>query len=164
MVEFYDENELMGDQMQGFACQVTQDALGLMDLPCLVDVALTVVTSHEIRAINADQRQMDKVTDVLSFPSLFFDRPSDPQVFARAGVSAINPESGNLFLGDIILCFERAQAQAQDYGHSLEREVAFLIIHSLLHLVGYDHMTQVEEAEMFSKQEEILNQLNIRRK
>ena len=83
--------------------------------------------------------------------------------FSQADVSALNPETGNIFLGDIILCFAKAKEQAAEYGHSLEREVAFLIVHSLLHLVGYDHMTAEEEAEMFGRQEEMLKEMNINR-
>ena len=163
MIEFYDMNELMSREMAAFAVQTAERAITALALPAAVDVCLSVVTPEEIWELNAEQRGVDRVTDVLSFPMLFFERPMDETAFAAPDVSALNPETGNLFLGDIILCFDRAKEQAVEYGHSLEREVAFLIVHSLLHLVGYDHMTAEEETEMFGRQEEILKEMKINR-
>ncbi len=163
MIEFYDMNGLMDESMAEFAASTAEQAVKLLRLPVTTDICLNIVTEEEIRELNAEQREIDKVTDVLSFPMLFFERPMAAEAFAEADMGSINPESGNIFLGDIILCFARAKEQAQEYGHSLEREVAFLIVHSLLHLLGYDHMTQEEETEMFAKQEEILQEMNINR-
>ena len=163
MIEFYDMNELMTGEMAEFAVQTAERAAALLALPAAVDICLNIVTPEEIQELNAEQREIDSVTDVLSFPMLFFDKPMDETAFSQADVSAFNPETGNIFLGDIILCFDRAKEQAAEYGHSLEREVAFLIVHSLLHLLGYDHMTAEEEAEMFGRQEALLKEMNINR-
>lgn len=163
MIEFYDMNELMSGEMAEFAVRTAERAVTLLALPAAVDVCLNVVTAEEIRELNAEQREIDSVTDVLSFPMLFFEKPMEEEAFLTDDVSTLNPETGNIFLGDIILCFDRAKEQATEYGHSLEREVAFLIVHSLLHLVGYDHMTAEEEAEMFGRQEDILKEMNINR-
>lgn len=163
MIEIIDFHELWDENMKQFALQVLEGAIGIMDLPVAAELSLTVATEEEIREINAEQRQIDKVTDVLSFPMLDFAEPMEAEAFAEQAEFSVNPETGNLFLGDIVLCFERAKEQAKEYGHSLEREVAFLLVHSLLHLLGYDHMTQEEEKEMFAKQEEILEIMKIYR-
>ena len=163
MIEFYDMNELMNQEMAEFAARTAERAVALLALPAAVDICLNIVTPEEIRELNAEQREIDSVTDVLSFPMLFFESPMEKAAFSQADVSALNPETGNIFLGDIILCFAKAKEQAAEYGHSLEREVAFLIVHSLLHLVGYDHMTAEQEAEMFGRQEKMLKEMNINR-
>lgn len=107
-------------------------------------VSVVLTDNPGIQALNRDYRNKDAVTDVLSFP-----------LYDEEGY--LDEEE----LGDIVLSLERAKAQAEEYGHSLEREVAFLTAHSMLHLIGYDHETG--ETEMFEKQEEILNQLGIKR-
>lgn len=163
MIDFYDEEVFWDEEMIAFGCQVAKDAIHLLDLPVEVEVSLNVVSAEEIRAINAEQREIDKVTDVLSFPMLDFPYPLAQEAFEEEAAMAINPESGKVFLGDIILCHDRAAEQAKEYGHSLQREIAFLIVHSILHLLGYDHMTEEEEKEMFGKQEEILQSLGITR-
>lgn len=163
MIEFYDEEVFWDEAMVVFGCKVAEDTIKLLDLPVAVEVSLNVVSADEIRQINAEQREMDKVTDVLSFPMLDFPYPLAQETFDMEAATAINPESGNVFLGDIVLCHDRAVEQAAEYGHSLQREIAFLIVHSILHLLGYDHMTEQEEKEMFGKQEEILQLLGITR-
>lgn len=110
------------------------------------EISVSVVDDEEIRRINRQFRQIDRATDVLSFPMLDFREEDEPE----------RNENGEIVLGDIIISLERTQAQAEEYGHSLEREIAFLTAHSMLHLLGYDHMEPEEEAEMFRRQEEIL--------
>lgn len=163
MIDFYDENNLLDSEMKQFACELAENAIEVLELPYEVEVSLNIVTPEEIREINLEQREIDKVTDVLSFPMLFFDYPMQQEAFEEQAQTAINPETDRLFLGDIVLCYDRAKEQAEEYNHSLKREVGFLIVHSLLHLLGYDHMTEEEEKEMFGRQEEILQQLNITR-
>ena len=108
---------------------------------------------EEIREINAEQRGIDRPTDVLSFPM-----EEDPFNAEE------DPESGAVFLGSMVLCLPKAEAQAEEYGHSLEREVAFLTVHSVLHLLGYDHeLGEREESEMFQKQDAILKEMGITR-
>ncbi len=116
------------------------------------EVSVTLADNEEIRQLNKEFRNKDTATDVLSFP-LGEDYCYD-----------INPENGAYMLGDIVISMERAKAQAEEYGHSLIREVGFLATHSTLHLLGYDHENDPEgEKEMFALQEKILNKLDIRR-
>lgn len=115
------------------------------------EVSVTIVDNEEIRKINNKFRNIDRATDVLSFPLIDFDNESLPD------------DGSKIYLGDIIISIERAKEQAKEYGHSLDREIGFLTAHSMLHLLGYDHMVPEEEKEMFAKQEEILNNLGLRR-
>ena len=98
---------------------------------------------------NKEYRNIDKETDVLSFPAVDYESPSDFTLVRENESSYINPDTGELILGDIILNEDRVRAQAQEYGHTLLREFAFLLTHSMLHLLGYDHMEPEEEKEMF---------------
>lgn len=118
------------------------------------EISVTFVDNEEIQRLNAQHRNIDRVTDVLSFPMLDFDEAAEEE---------IDPDTGETVLGDIVISLERAAAQAEEYGHSLSREVAFLTAHSMLHLLGYDHETADEEKEMFDKQEKILSELGITR-
>lgn len=128
---------------------------------CCINV---LVTDNEgIRIYNRDYRKIDKETDVLSFPNLDYNRPSDFHIPAEREVDYFDPESGELVLGDIILSKDRIYEQAASYGHSIKREFAFLVAHSMLHLCGYDHMEPDEAAVMEGKQEEILKKLEITR-
>lgn len=108
-----------------------------------LSMQLIFVSQEEIHRLNLAYRHMDKPTDVLSFPN---DDPKDRS------------------LGDVFISVEQAIKQAKDYGHSLDREIGFLAVHGYLHLLGYDHHTQEEEALMIQKQEEILAQANLERK
>ena len=119
-------------------------------------ISITFVDNEEIKRINAEHRDIDKVTDVLSFPMLEFDENGE-------AVADFDFDDGEVVLGDIVISLERAAEQAESYGHSLKREVAFLTAHSMLHLLGYDHMEPEEEKEMFEKQEKILQSLGITR-
>lgn len=112
------------------------------------EISISIVTNDEIQSINKEFRNIDKATDVLSFPQLSFEE----------GEFADVNEKNEIILGDIVISIEKAKEQAQEYGHSLEREIAFLTVHSMLHLMGYDHMEQQEEKEMIQKQKEILQQ------
>lgn len=114
------------------------------------EVSVTLVDNARIREMNAEFRGIDKETDVLSFPM------GDEEF-------EVDPDTDAILLGDIVISLEKAQAQAEEYGHSFRREVAFLITHSLFHLLGYDHTTPEEEAEMFARQESVLKKLGITR-
>lgn len=115
------------------------------DTDCEISVSL--VDNNEIKDINSRFRNIDSATDVLSFPQLTFEEDE---------ICDVN-ENYEIILGDIIISVERAMEQAKEYGHSLKREIAFLTAHSMLHLLGYDHMVKEEEEVMFKKQKEILN-------
>ncbi|MBR0144834.1 MAG: rRNA maturation RNase YbeY [Clostridia bacterium] len=127
------------------------------DLPCAVDVSL--VGEEEIRRINRENREIDKVTDVLSFPQLELT-PGKP---LSEAVDPYDLIGGRVLLGDVVLCYPVALKQAVEYGHAYQRELAFLTVHSVLHLLGYDHETPEEESVMFSLTEEILTSLGLGR-
>ncbi len=117
------------------------------------EVSVTFTDNLGIREINREYRGIDKETDVLSFPAT-----DEGESFTRSR------ETGCFILGDIVLSLEKAVSQAQEYGHSFEREAAFLTVHSMLHLLGYDHVnSEDEEREMFGKQEIILEAMGISR-
>lgn len=115
------------------------------------EVSFTLTDNEEIHRLNKKHRGIDRPTDVLSFPLIDFNTES------------IEDTEGTLYLGDIIISIDKAKAQAEEYGHSLERELGFLTAHSMLHLLGYDHMVPEEEKVMFAKQEEILKSIGLTR-
>lgn len=117
------------------------------------EISLSIVTNEEIHDINKQFRNIDSPTDVLSFPQLTFEEGEEADV----------NENGEIVLGDIIISIDRAKKQAEEYGHSLKRELAFLSVHSMLHLMGYDHMVPEEEEDMFRRQKEILIEAGIPR-
>ena len=133
--------------------QMVVAALDYENCPYEAEVSVTVVDDKEIQEINKIYRNIDKATDVLSFPMYQYEKAAD---FDNLDDSAFNPESGELLLGDIVISAEKVTAQAKEYGHSKEREFAFLLVHSMLHLLGYDHMEEEERLVMESKQKEIL--------
>ncbi|MGF7086522.1 putative rRNA maturation factor [Kroppenstedtia sanguinis] len=115
------------------------------------EVAVTIVDHEEIHRLNREFRQVDRPTDVLSFPQW------------EPGEAWESPEGEPLPLGDIVISLPQAKEQAEEYGHSLERELGFLAVHGFLHLLGYDHGTDEEEEEMFSRQEAILSRVGLTR-
>ncbi len=127
------------------------------------EVNISVTDNEGIRQVNAEFRKIDKATDVLSFPAYDFENPGKYENLSKEpGFEMnINPDTGNFVLGDILLSYERILSQAEDYGHSVKREFAFLIAHSMLHLLGYDHMSEEEAGVMEAKQEKILNEIGI---
>ena len=131
--------------------KVISEALRYEGVNDNTEVSVTIVDNEEIRKITNKFRNIDRATDVLSFPLIDFDNESLPD------------DGSKIYLGDIIISIERAKEQAKEYGHSIDREIGFLTAHSMLHLLGYDHMVPEEEKEMFAKQEEILNNLGLRR-
>lgn len=131
--------------------------------PFDVEVNLLITDNEGIREYNASMRDIDRATDVLSFPGLFFEEPSKFYIAKEDKADYTNPENGLIVLGDIIISAEKVYAQAKEYGHSPKREFAFLVAHSMYHLCGYDHMTPQEAAVMEKKQEDILNLLQITR-
>ena len=130
-------------------------SLDFEDCPYEAEVSVTIVDDDEIRRINNEYRGIDKSTDVLSFPFNEFDIPGNFDN-VEENVDAFNPESGELLLGDIILSTEHIIEQAREYGHSETRELAFFVVHSMLHLMGYDHMIDDERKDMEDRQRKIL--------
>ena len=116
-----------------------------------VQISVTFVDNEGIRAINNSYRNIDKATDVLSFPLTDFEGGEEPPT-----------DEPEVALGDIVISLERARAQAEEFGHSYEREIAFLTVHSMLHLLGYDHVTSEEDdKEMRARQSEILEKMGM---
>ena len=150
-MEIYFENEQV----------VSEDLLALMEESarlCLekegipeenCEFSVSFVDREEIKELNSTYRGVDKVTDVLSFPQ--FEDFSDL------------PEDQIICLGDIVICEDRAKEQAEEFGHSYEREIIYLFTHSVLHLLGYDHMDEEEKAEMREREEEVLTELKLKR-
>lgn len=128
------------------------------------EVSLIFVDNEAIREINSDTRGIDRATDVLSFPMLDYD---EKKVFKECYLdhefSFIDLSEGNLVLGDIVLSLERAKEQSEEFGHSFIREVCYLVTHSILHLLGYDHMEDDDKVIMRAREEEILSKFNIER-
>ncbi len=151
-----------------FAIQELVDRImeAVMDMehcPYETTVNLLMTDNAGIREYNREYRGLDRETDVLSFPNIAFRKEGDFSVVETDEADYFDPDSGELVLGDIILSAERVVAQAQEYGHSLLREAAFLTAHSMFHLCGYDHMEQAQAAVMEQKQEAVLQQLGIAR-
>ncbi len=149
--------------MQEILEQITETVLETENCPYETTVNLLLTDRNGIREYNREYRDLDKETDVLSFPNIPFVKAGDFTIVEEDEAAYFDPDSGELVLGDIILSADHVAAQAQEYGHSLLREFAFLIAHSMFHLCGYDHMTPQEATIMERKQEEVLEQLKITR-
>ena len=149
---------------QALAERVIMNTLDQLECPYEAEVSLLLTGDEQIREMNRSFRQKDAVTDVLSFPLADFPEEGDFSFLEdSAAEEYFNPESGELMLGDIVINASRVISQAEEYGHSQIREFSFLIVHSLLHLTGYDHMEPEEEMRMRARQEQILSQLGIER-
>lgn len=133
------------------------------NFPYEAEVNLTLTDNEEIHRINLEYRQIDRPTDVLSFPMLSYEKAGDFSFLEEESEDDFNPDTGEVMLGDIIISVDKVLEQAQSYGHSPKREFAFLIVHSMLHLFGYDHMEEEEREQMEARQREILNGLSILR-
>ena len=133
------------------------------DFPYEAEVNLTLTDNEGIQEINKMYREMDKPTDVLSFPMLSYETAGDFSQLEEAYDDNFNPDTGEIILGDIVISVDKVREQAQSYGHSEKREFAFLIVHSMLHLFGYDHILPEDAAVMEPKQEQILGELGISR-
>ena len=135
------------DQIEAMAYKTIEEVLRVEDFTSDFEVSLTLVDKDEIHTLNRDYRGVDRPTDVLSFPM-------DDEIFP-------GEEDVDLILGDIVICLDIAKAQAEEYGHSLDRELSYLICHSTLHLLGYDHMEDDEKAIMRGKEKEIMKNLGV---
>lgn len=131
--------------------------------PYEAEVNLLLTSDEEIHRINLEYREIDRPTDVLSFPQVEYDAPSDFSWAEEHEIECFHPDTGELILGDIIISLDKVSEQAEKYNHGRKREYAFLIAHSMLHLLGYDHMTEEEAKEMEEKQSAILMHLGITR-
>ena len=142
------------------AKKVVETALDVLNCPYEAQVSLLLTMNAQIQEMNREFRGMDKPTDVLSFPMIEYTEPGEFD-FLEERDDCFDPETGELSLGDIVISKEKVISQAKEYGHSILREYAFLIVHSILHLTGYDHIEEDERRIMEAKQDEIMEVLNI---
>ena len=139
-----------------------ETALDILGCPYEAEVSLLLTTNEEIHRMNLEFRDVDRPTDVLSFPMIDFAVPGNFDGLEERE-DCFDPETGELSLGDIVISKEKVLSQAEAYGHSVLREYAFLIVHSVLHLTGYDHMEPSERSVLEEQQRRIMEALNISR-
>lgn len=141
---------------------VIEESLNFIKCPFECEVSVTIVDNPSIKKINMEQRQIDNPTDVLSFPLLEYRQAGQFQEFDLYP-ECFHPDTGELMLGDIVICYDKVLSQAEEYNHSAKRELAFLTAHSMLHLFGFDHIENNERIEMEKMQNIILQNLGITR-
>ena len=142
--------------------EVILGALDFAEFPYEAEVSVLITDNEGIRRINRENRGIDRETDVLSFPMMEYRMPGDFSVWDEDDL-CFNPDTGEAMLGDIVLSADKIREQAESYGHSLKRELAFLVAHSMFHLFGYDHMEEADRLLMEDKQRELLSRLGIER-
>lgn len=163
---FYVENETevtYDFDVEEIVKLVAEKILDTENCPYETQVNVLLTDNEHIRFFNKEYRNIDRETDVLSFPNLDFDTPGVFEIEEDEEADCFDPESGELILGDIIISVDKVEEQSGSYGHSKKREFAFLIAHSMLHLCGYDHMEKEEASVMERKQEDALTLLGITR-
>ncbi|MGN0367209.1 MAG: rRNA maturation RNase YbeY [Wujia sp.] len=153
------ENELntqLPDGYEEIVTEIVEASLDFLECPYECEISVTFTDDEGIHALNKEYRDIDAPTDVLSFPLIDYEVPGEFSFCEADPLMYFNQDSGELMLGDIILNVNRIAKQAQDYGHTRRRELAFLTAHSMLHLAGYDHVDDEEREHMEQLQEEIL--------
>lgn len=145
-------------EMRDIVKLAVKTSLDFMEFGNKFEISVMFTDDEEIRVLNKLHRNIDRSTDVLSFPMFEYDENGEI-IEEYADFNS----SGELLLGDIVISLEHAVMQAEEYGHSFLRELGFLTVHSMLHLFGYDHMTEEDEKEMFSYQNEILSEMRLER-
>jgi len=146
-----------------FVEKVILAAIDYIDCPYEAEVNVLFTDNEGIHEMNREYRDIDRPTDVLSFPMVEYDEPGNFDTLEENQADCFHPETGELLLGDIVLSYDKIKEQAKEYGHSELRELCFLVAHSMLHLFGYDHMEEEERKKMEQMQSEILSGLNILR-
>ncbi|GAB2485293.1 rRNA maturation RNase YbeY [Alkalibacterium psychrotolerans] len=152
----YDETGKITEDMVEWMEDLLNVAARKLTVQDNAEVSITVVTNEKIKEINRDYRDKDKVTDVISFAI----EDDEQELFKEFDLDGITIPRD---LGDIFISYDKAVEQAEEFGHSVERELGFLMVHGFLHLNGYDHMTDEDEKKMFSLQEEILKEYGLKR-
>lgn len=146
----FSEDRLPGEQVVQKMIEVAEICLQNEDIdPSRIEISVSFVDSSEIHELNREYRGVDAVTDVLSFPQY-----EKPQYF---------PSYGTICIGDVVICSEQVLLQADDFGHSPEREILYLFVHSILHLLGYDHMNDDEKKIMREKEEAVMSEVGVER-
>lgn len=142
--------------------RVIETCVDFCGCPYESEVSILVTDNETIHAVNMEQREIDRPTDVLSFPMIEWEAIGEFDILEE-NLAYFHPDSGELMLGDIVISTEKVAEQANEYGHTIEREFAFLMVHSMLHLFGYDHMEEDERVVMEKAQSEIMDLLGITR-
>ena len=158
LIDNRQEKIKVDEALETLTIQVVEKALAYEECGEEYEVSISFVDNEEIRSLNNDYRGIDSETDVLSFPMLEFVEEELEEEDEDA--EYIEEE---IALGDIVISMEKALEQSEKYGHSFNRELAFLLVHGMLHLLGYDHDEGASEGEIFDKQEEILKSMNLMR-
>lgn len=158
----YETDIEIGIDYSTLAKEVADKVLDMEKCPYEASVNLVLTDNEEIKRVNTEFREILAPTDVLSFPMIPFETPAD-YALVEEDDSYFDMDTGELLLGDIMISVEKVFAQAEEYGHSVKREFCFLVAHSMLHLLGYDHMTSEEAAVMEAKQAKALEELGITR-
>ncbi|KIL09107.1 heat-shock protein [Clostridium botulinum] len=154
----------VSDEFTNHLEKVIEFALKEEDVNIPSEISLLFVDNEEIREINNETRNIDRATDVLSFPMLDYpEKKVFKEVYTENDFSEADFDGDDLVIGDIVLSLERALEQSKEYNHSYEREASYLVVHSVLHLLGYDHMEEDDKVKMRKREEEILTALDIRR-
>lgn len=158
------ETELnIGINYKGIAKEVVQAALDYVNCPYECQINILLTDNAGIQAMNQQMRGIDAPTDVLSFPMIDFEQEGNFSIVEKDTAAYFDAESGELLLGDIMISLNKVVKQAEEYNHSVKREYAFLIAHSMLHLSGYDHMIEEERVQMEQMQENILQSIGYTR-
>lgn len=143
--------------------KVMETALDYVGCPYEAEINIVITDNEGIHEVNREYRNIDRPTDVLSFPMAEYEIPGDFSDLEVNCGDCFHPETGELLLGDIMISIDKVYEQAEAYGHSVERELGFLTAHSVLHLCGYDHMEDEERIVMEEKQREILDKIGLKR-
>ncbi len=152
------------DDIEKEATDIINFVLDYVKCPWECEINLTITDNKGIHELNKQFRDIDHPTDVLSFPMTEFKTPADFDSLESDDVcDCFNPDTGELMLGDIVISAEKVLEQAEEYGHSTKREFCFLIVHSMLHLMGYDHIADEDREVMEALQKDILDKADIRR-
>ena len=163
-IDFENESSTELDlDLYEIAQDVVSCALDYMECPYEAQVSILITDNDEIHRINLEQRGLTVRPTYFLSRWLNMRRRGDFGFLEEGGEDCFEPDSGELMLGDIVISADKVISQAEEYGHSRKREYAFLIAHSMLHLMGFDHMTEEDAKEMERLQEEILSQLHISR-
>ena len=158
----YETDREIGIEYEELAKKVVQKVMDMEGCPYDAQVNLVLTDNEEIQRVNTEFREIAAPTDVLSFPMIPFETPADYAI-VEEDQSYIDLDTDELLLGDIMISVDKVFAQAEEYGHSVTREFCFLVAHSMLHLLGYDHMTPEEAVVMENKQRTALDELGITR-
>lgn len=158
----YETERQLDIDYTALANKVAQQILDSENCPYEASVNLVITDNEEIKRVNAEFRSINAPTDVLSFPMIPFETPADYSVVEDQD-EYFDLDTDELLLGDVMISVDRVFSQAEEYGHSTERECSFLFAHSMLHLLGYDHMEPEEAAVMEAKQAQALKVLGINR-